>query len=255
MELEAAPRRPGRRRCRRSTRRPRSSAARAHRAEPPSSSAARPRRRRAALAGSGRDRRAPGRRPRSPGRRSRGARRSRVVEVSRRAPRETAASARIASRWLRRGATSRSTPARCLTPARDLVTSRAEGDLADRWGTGGEHVVEQPPTGELHHSATGDAMGGQGVAGQLGPVDQRDVVPPSREQVRGRGAGATGADDDHVVVADFRVLVHGHHRGRPTSVVLGDAVEETWRPAISASPRHRQLTTKDRGTPWTSVEP
>jgi hypothetical protein len=119
----------------------------------------------------------------------------------------------------------------------------AERDLPHRRRTGGEHVVEQPPAGELDHTTSGDAMRRQGVAGEAGAVDEHDVVAHPSQQQGGGGAGAAGSHDDDVVAG---VLEAGHTADcAPASPRgLGGDVEVRWRsrpgPISTRPPPDRQ---------------
>ena len=85
-------------------------------------------------------------------------------------------------------------------------------------------------------------MGRQGVAGQVGSIDEGDVEALAGEQHRGRRAGASGADDDDVVRVVGVVPLHGatiRHRALST---LGEVVESGWRSRES----HRNALVKGR---------
>ena len=72
------------------------------------------------------------------------------------------------------------------------TSGRTKDGRADRRCAAGEDVVEQAPAVELHDAATGEGVGRQGVAGQVGSVDEGDVEALAGEQHRGRRAGALG---------------------------------------------------------------
>ena len=84
----------------------------------------------------------------------------------------------------------------------DLLGERAaleaEREGADRRSAAGDDLVEEAPAVELHDATPGEGMGREGVARQLGAVDDDDVESLAGEQHRRRGAGGAGADDDDI---------------------------------------------------------
>ncbi len=140
-----------------------------------------------------------GRRRRSPGRPGPAPGRERSCRCAPSAPAATAASARIRSRCVRRGATSRSTPARSFNGRLTSRPSIPRVTCATGRGSRGEHFVQQPPAGQLDHSAAGQAVRREWVTEQVAALDHDHVVPTSRQQPRGRRSGAAAADDDDVV--------------------------------------------------------
>ena len=73
-----------------------------------------------------------------------------------------------------------------------------ERHVADLGCTALDNVVEQTPTMELDHAGTGDGMGGERVAGELGTVDHQHVVAGGSQEHRRRCAGTSCADYDDV---------------------------------------------------------
>ena len=60
-------------------------------------------------------------------------------------------------------------------------------------------ALEQAPAREAGGAGLVDVVRGERVAGEGGALEQQDPASATREQHRGGGAGAAGADDDRVV--------------------------------------------------------
>ena len=75
-----------------------------------------------------------------------------------------------------------------------------EQDRADGRCAAVEHLVQQPPPGQLDDATADQRVGRVGVARQLRPVHDDHVVAGAGQEHCGRGPGGPGPDDDHVVV-------------------------------------------------------
>ena len=130
-------------------------------------------------------------------------------------------------------------PARSLTALDELRRPGVEGDRADRRGAAGDDRVEQAPAGELHDAAAGDGVGREGVARELGPVDDHDVEALAGEQHRGRGAAARAptitTSCRSVELWRCGAKPCRHHPG-PATFTLGEALKSAWRavPSVTA---------------------
>ena len=147
------------------------------------------------------------------------------------APAATAASASMRVEDVRRGATSRSTPARSLTGRTVSPSAEVEGDLADRRGAAREHGVEQAPAGELDDAAAGERVGRQGVAGQVAAVDARRRRAPGRP--------AAGRSRRRRTGRRRRRRRAGGSRARPSVVLLlaDGGVPSLWNTTVLRSRR------------------
>ena len=139
-------------------------------------------------------------------------------------------------------------PALDLELALDASVWKHEGGRSDGWRAAGQHVLEQAPSVELHDATTGQGMGRQGVAGEVGSIDEGNVEALAGEQHRRRGARHSGADDDDVVRVMGVVAFHGATIRHRRLVTLGEVVESRWRSRPGSRPRRRRASSVDRMT-------
>jgi len=76
-----------------------------------------------------------------------------------------------------------------------------------RWAARRDDAVEQRPAVQCGHAGHVDHVGRQGVARELGAIDQKHPVAGAGEQHRGGRTGTPGAHDDRVVVSRHRSSV------------------------------------------------
>lgn len=111
-------------------------------------------------------------------------------------------------------------PARAVdaAPDRSLQSDRArvEEQPPGRRGTGGHQPVEQAPLRQQGDAGKLYLVGGEGVAGEPGPVDHEYPQALAGEQQGSRGAGYPGPDDDRVVHRYLLVTGEGARRPRDT---------------------------------------
>ena len=196
-------------------------------AEPgrPSTSAARRRRRRSGHAAVSRGRRASRAvDARRPGRRS--SRSSPVTAVPVRSV-GAGRDRRLGEQRSRVYAAGRPAGRRRRGPSRGRVRSLAAAPkrhLADGRGSGGEHLVEQAPAGQLDDSAAGDARAWTGCRWAGLPARAATTSYPRAASSRAvLDPAHAGADDDHVVMGGVRSHVPSI---RPAD---GADLETTWR--------------------------
>ena len=90
-------------------------------------------------------------------------------------------------------------PCTVLQRSPDFPALDSQGDCATGRRSRGEHFVQQPPAGQLDHSAAGQAVRREWVTEQVAALDHDHIEATSRQQPRGRRSSAAAADDDDVV--------------------------------------------------------
>src|SRR5262249_39831615 len=128
--------------------------------------------------------------------------------------------------------------------------------------TGRKHGVEQSPPLERDDAGPRDLVGGDGVAGERGPIDEHYIVARAGQQEGGRGAGSPGPDDHNIVRGHGFLWVVGAGIQEKSQDSRAEASQKTGRPAravratrVLAATANPTAAATSMGTPPRSPDP